>query len=103
MKATHRITATAPTVYQSKSLTAFGIGSKAIGNGSYVGEMDFYSWEDAKKHLIDRANMYFDDSEELEEAMDDIEKYGQLTLDAVTGRIEEIEYLTEEEKFNQSI
>lgn len=91
MKATHVITATAPTVYQSRSLTSFGIGNKALGNGSYVGKMEFFSLEQAKKHLVDRANMYFDDEKELENAIDDIEKYNCLTLDAVTARIDEIE------------
>lgn len=89
---THRITATAPTVYQKRSLSFFNLNEKENGNGSFKGTMDFASEEDAKNYLIDRAQMYYDEFEgQVDEHIEDIEKYGVLTIDAVTARIEEIE------------
>ncbi len=93
---TYRIVATAPTVYQSRSLSYFNLNTKKTFGGSFVGTMDFYSEDDAKDYLISRAEMYFDDSEKgLREALKDIE-VGYLTLDAVTAKIEEIEHDEEE-------
>lgn len=89
---THKITATAPTVYQKRSLSFFNLNEKANGNGSFTGTMDFNSEEAAKDYLISRAEMYYDEYEgQVDEHIEDIKKYGVLTIDAVTARIEEIE------------
>lgn len=89
---THRITATAPTVYQKRSLSFFNLNEKANGNGSFTGTMDFESEDDAKEYLISRAEMYYDEYEgQVDEHFEDIQRYGSLTIDAVTARIEEIQ------------
>ena len=92
MKSTHRIIATAPTVYQSQSLSKFNLNNKKNGNGSITGIMDFYSEQEAKDYLIRRAEMYYDDYEgQIDKHLLDIERYGILTIDAATARIVEIE------------
>ena len=89
---THRITAIAPTSYQKRSLSFFNLNEKKNGNGSFTGTMDFYSEQDAKEYLITRAEMYYDDYEgQVTEHIEDIERCGILTIDAVTARIVEIE------------
>ena len=89
---THRITATAPTVYQIQSLSKFLLDVKKYMDGSFVGTKDFYSEADAKVYLIERAENYYDEFEgQVNEHLEDIEKYGQLRIDAVTAHIEEIE------------
>lgn len=88
---THKIVATAPTVYQSRSLSHFNLNTKKNMSGSITGTMDFYSEDDAKDYLEERARMYYDDNEEkLNEALEDV-KLGYLTLDAVTAKVIEIE------------
>ncbi|MFZ1786721.1 MAG: hypothetical protein WAT92_00355 [Saprospiraceae bacterium] len=94
---THRITATAPTAYQYQSLCKFNLNNNKNGNGSFTGTMDFYSEQDAKDYLINRAEMYYDEYEgQVDEHIEDIEKYGVLTIDAATARIEEIDQDEEE-------
>lgn len=92
---THRIVCDIPTVYQHQSLTKFNLNNQKNGNGSYRGSQDFYSYEDAKDYLIDRAEKYFDNDKQLQEALQDIENCGMLTIDAATARIEEIETFEE--------
>ena len=86
-----RITATAHTSYQYQSLANFGKPEK-LGNGSFRFQQDFESEEEAKQYLIERAEGYYDDNmtafEKLEQ---EINNFGQVTLDAVTGYIEPIE------------
>jgi len=83
----YKITATAPTSYQFNSLLAFGIGYRKNLNGSLTAEQEFETEEEAKEYLKDRADMYFETEYELNEALDQIEKYGCLTIDAVTAEI----------------
>lgn len=85
MKAT--IKALCPTNYQRQSLRAFGMPIQDYGNGSSSAELEFGDEDSAKAYLTNRAEMYYEDEAELADAMDDIEKYGQLTLDAVTAKI----------------
>jgi len=86
-----RITATAPTSYQYQSLANFGKPEK-LGNGSFRFQQDFETEEEAKKYLIERAEGYYDDNmTAFEQAEKEINDFGQVTLDAVTGYIEEIE------------
>lgn len=84
MKAT--ITATAPTTYQLQSLNHFGLEVKKHVNGSYTINQEFKTLREAKNHLIQRAELYFDDAKELAAAKRDIKK-GYLQLDAVTATI----------------
>ena len=93
---THRIVATAPTSYQSRSLSHFNLNTKKNGNGSITGIMDFYSEEDAKDFLVNRAELYYENEEQLNEALDDIERCGILSLDTVTARIIELDQAEEE-------
>jgi hypothetical protein len=92
---TFKITATAPTSYQLQSLRTFGIGADKNGNGSFSGEKEFDTEEEAKDYLKGRASIYNESDPEgteqrLAEMHDSIEKYGSLTLDAVTANIEGI-------------
>ncbi len=96
METTIRISATAPTAYQLQSLRQFGMEVKNHGNGRYTATQDFETEEEAKDYLKEKAERYFDgnsnnDEANLIEALDRIEKYGSLRLDAVTASIEEIE------------
>lgn len=94
---THRIVATAPTAYQYQSLSKFNLNNKKNWNGSFTGTMDFYSEEDAKAYLEERAEMYYDEYEgQVDEHLEYIEKYGMLTIDAATAKIVEIEINKEE-------
>jgi hypothetical protein len=91
-----KISAVAPTVYQSRSLSAFGMGSNKSGNGSFWAEKEFDTEKEAKAFLVTRAERYFDgnsdnDEANLQDALESIEKYGMLRLDAVTASIEEVE------------
>lgn len=90
-----KITATAPTSYQSASLRLFGLNVKSYPNGSHVGEEVLDTEEEAKAFLTKRAEMYFDsnsdDEEKLADAIERIEKCGSVYLDAVCGSIEEFE------------
>jgi hypothetical protein len=92
----YTITATAPTVYQLNSLTAFGMGYKKNGNGSFSASQQFDTEDMAKEYLKNRAAMYNDDDpegtyERLMEMFDSIDRFGSLTLDAVSAHIEEAE------------
>jgi len=81
------INATAPTVYQLNSLSAFGMGNKKNGNGSYSASMEFQTMKEAKEYLVSRANNYFECPKELREAKREIRLYGCLQLDAVQATI----------------
>ena len=83
------IKATAPTGYQLRSLRAFGMPITDHRNGSYSAKQEFDSEEEAIIYLTKRAEIYFETDEEIEDAIEIIEKYGQLRLDAVTAYIEE--------------
>jgi accessory colonization factor AcfC len=90
-----KVTATAPTTYQLNSVRAFGYNIKSLSNGSHIFEQEFQTEQEAKEYLTQRAHIYWENSnaseEELREMLSDVEKYRMLTLDAVTGRVEEIE------------
>ena len=92
---TFKITATAPTTFQLQSLRAFGIGADKNGNGSFSGEKEFETVDEAKEFLKNRASMYNDGDpegteEHLADMCDSIDRYGSLTLDAVSAHIEEV-------------
>jgi hypothetical protein len=87
-----KITATAPTVYQIQSLRHFGMNVKENGNGLFSSEQIFDSEEAAKAYLVERAEKYYDEFEgQVQEHLEDIKKYGMLTIDAVTARIDEVD------------
>jgi len=80
-----KIIATAPTSYQLNSLRAFHIGWKPRGNGSFYGEKEFDTEEDAIQYLSDLAHDYYDGDEDL--IADNLTQHS-LTLDAVTAHIQ---------------
>jgi lipase chaperone LimK len=89
-----KLSAEAPTTYQLQSVRAFGSPIKSNMNGSHTFEGIFDSEEKAKEYLIKRAEIYYEQNgtdEELQEAINDINKYGSVRFDAVSGGIEEIE------------
>jgi hypothetical protein len=86
----YKVIATAPTVYQSDSVRQFGSPILLCGDGRQIFSRAFDTQEQAKEYLKERALMYYDTDEEVADAMDDIEKYCCLTIDAVTASIERI-------------
>jgi len=84
------ITATATTSYQYNSLRHFGIGCNNNGNGSYSGIAKFETKKEARAFLRERAQMYFGNSTELQEALKDIRLLDYLTINAVTAYIDPI-------------
>ncbi len=86
------ITATAPTVYQLKSLSGFGIKTNQHMNGSFTFVQEFINKLDAEKYLLKRAYIYSNvhdtTEDELNEMINTITNNGSLTLDAVTAHIE---------------
>lgn len=91
-----RITANAPTSYQYSSLCHFGMSVKSHMGGSYSAEQYFETEKEAKDYLIGRAEMYFESEKELNDAIEDINKYNCLSIDAVTAHIIEVEAAEEE-------
>lgn len=92
-----KITATAPTVYQTSSLRAFNIGCEKVGNGSYHGEQLFDTEEQAKQFLRQRALLYYDQFEgQADDYLAIIDRSLCLEIDAVTAFIREV-YESEEE------
>jgi len=93
----YRITAKVPTVYQLSSLRTFGMEVINLPTGAYYSEQDFDTIEEARQYMIDRATHYYDwDEEALESAIDGIINHSMLTMDACTGRIDEVEEEEEE-------
>lgn len=97
-----KLRATAPTNYQYQSLTHFGLPIQNY-NGSLVAEKLFDTEEEAKQYLIERAEMYYDgnregDEKNLEDAIERINLYGSLRLDAADSIIEEEEEEENEEQ-----
>ena len=93
------ITATAHTAYQSKSLLAFGMNVKSHPDGSLTSEMEFEDEAQAKAFLKLRANAWYSShdttDDELNEMLEQVEKYSSLTLDAVTASIDVIDEITD--------
>lgn len=90
----YKITATAPTTYQLSSLFHFGMPVKNRLNGRHDAEMEFESIQEAKDYLTDRATIYADNEDELNELLIQIDN-NYLELDAIRAHIEEVEEETE--------
>lgn len=93
---TYSINATAPTVYQLNSLRAFGMGFEKNPNGSFYASKEFETKDEAKEYLKSRALMYNDEDpcgseDRLAEMYDSIDNFGNLTLDAASAQINEVE------------
>jgi hypothetical protein len=87
-----KLIATADTAYQLQSLRNFGMEVKSHLDGSYSAEKEFDTEKEAKDFLIESAEIYFDmEEEKLIDAIDTINRFGQIRLDASTGRVVEIE------------
>lgn len=85
-----QISATAPTIYQIQSLKAIASirGIEANPDGSFEFKAIFSTKNDAVSYLSHIAYKLFEDRKEYMEAMSDIKKYGSLTYDTITARIE---------------
>jgi len=82
---TVKITATAPTIYQLNSLSAFNIGTTKNGNGSYSGSETFGTIKEARQYLKDKAVDYYEgDKRQIQRNLGK----NSLTIDAVTAHIE---------------
>ena len=87
-----KVITTADTAYQLQSLRNFGMEAKSHLDGSYSAEKEFETEQKAKEFLIERAEIYFDmEEEKLIDAIDTINRFGSIRLDASTGRIVELE------------
>ena len=89
----YQVKATAPTAYQLQSVRLFGSPIKSNMDGSHTFKSEIFDTEqEAKDYLIKRAEMYFDsDERELNVAINDINKYGSLSMDAASGGVYEVE------------
>jgi len=84
----YKVISKIPTQHTLGSLRSFGLTVTAHGNGSYTGQLEFESEEEAKEHLRSRADMLAENEEEQQEMYNDIES-GYLRYDAATASIEE--------------
>jgi len=80
------IRASAPTIYQYRSVAAFGNTVKHL-DGSFSFEESFDTEEEALNYLKGRADNYADTMEELHALYEQINETKTLTLDAVTAGI----------------
>jgi hypothetical protein len=90
-----KITATAKTVYQLDTLKAFKMTVIKNIDGSFSAEKNFDNRGDALAHLINCAELqygYFEDPREdhIRPHIEEIEKYGSLTIGDLTATIEKI-------------
>ena len=87
-----QIIANAPTSYQYNSLRALA-GSLPIYStpyGTFELRAIFDTRAEAMQHLRDRAYKLYDDRTEHREAVAEINRYGMLTYDCLTARIERL-------------
>ena len=88
----YQVKATAPTTYQLQSVRLFGSPIKSNMDGSHTFKSEIFDTEqEAKDYLIERAEMYFENDDELQEAINDINEYSSLSMDAATGGVYEVE------------
>ena len=88
----YQVKATAPTSYQLQSVRLFGSPIKSNMDGSHTFKSEFFDTEqEAKEYLIERAEMYFENDDQLQEAIDEINEYGSLDMDAASGGVYEVE------------
>ena len=87
-----QIIANAPTSYQFNSLRALAgsLPTSATPYGTYELHAIFETRAEAMQHLRDRAYKLYDDPTELREAIAEINRYGMLTYDCLTARIERV-------------
>lgn len=96
-----KITASIPTSHTMNALSKFGLNNKANVDGTVTGELEFNSIEEAKAHLVARAEMHLDTEGELKDALNEINNYNYLRLSDVTADIEEMQ-LTYDIVFNSN-
>lgn len=88
----YQVKATAPTSYQLQSVRLFGSPIKSNMDGSHTFKSEIFDTEqEAKDYLIQRAEMYFENEDDLQEAIDEINEYGSLSMDAASGGVYEVE------------
>lgn len=87
----YKIVAFAPTSYQLKGLRRFHLRhQKSFFGGSYISSENYFNIEDAQSHLVVIAEDYFENMNELNEAIDGIYQSNSLTIDGVTAKIIEL-------------
>jgi len=96
MKNQFKIIASVPTHHNSGDLrSAFNMPVKKYMNGVHEAYEEFETMEEAKDYLISRLDSYMNqsdmDDDKYSEELEEIEKYGRLTLCRITANIEEIE------------
>lgn len=88
----YQVKATAPTTYQLQSVRLFGSPIKSNMDGSHTFKSEIFDTEqEAKDYLIERAELFFENDYQLQEAIDEINEYGSLSMDAASGGVYEVE------------
>jgi len=88
----YQVKATAPTSYQLQSVRLFGSPIKSNIDGSHTFKSELFDTEEeAKDYLIERAELFFENDDQLQEAIDEINEYGSLSMDAASGEVYEVE------------
>jgi hypothetical protein len=78
-----------PTVYQSKSIQAFGLPVQRF-DGSFYCDQEYQTKKDAIDYMLKRAEILAEDEKELREMKKCIKKHGVLHWDAATLHIERV-------------
>ena len=81
------IIGTVPTVYQQSSIRSFKLPVKKNMDGSFTTSEKFKTIKEDRQHLIDVANIYFENSKELKEALYEIKHLNRLSIDAAIVNI----------------
>lgn len=79
-----------PTVYQSKSIKAFGLPVQGLIDGSFYCDQEYQTKKDAIDYMLKRAEVLAEDEKELREMKKCIKKHGVLHWDAATLHIERV-------------
>lgn len=83
-----QVTGQAPTIYQLVSLNTLTNGNiKKNPDGSFIFNQKFETKREAEQFLREQAHNIAYNAAELSDMLADISKYGQLTYDAATVRI----------------
>lgn len=79
-----------PTVYQSKSIQAFGLPVQGLIDGSFYCDQEYQTKKDAIDYMLKRAEVLAEDEKELRGMKKCIKKHGVLDWDAATLHIERV-------------
>ena len=79
-----------PTVYQSKSIQAFGLPVQGLIDGSFYCFQEYQTKKDAINYMLKRAEVLAEDEKELREMKKCIKKHGVLHWDGATLHIKRV-------------